>query len=132
MRAIREGGLEANIQHLGYIEQADLQAIYHLAVALVMPSLFESISIPIYEAFEAGTPVAASGILSIPEQVGEAGLLFDPLSRTSIAESILKIVSDVEFARKIGSRGRDRMASLTPQRYCIELQELFGELAAPH
>jgi len=39
-----------------------------------MPSLFESISIPVYEAFQAGTPVVASNILSFPEQVGDAGL----------------------------------------------------------
>ena len=58
--------------------QDDLQAIYKLATALVMPSLFESVSIPIYEAFQAGIPVLASNILAIPEQVGDAGLLFDP------------------------------------------------------
>ena len=56
-----------------------------------MPSLFESVSIPIYEAFQVGTPVAASNILAIPEQVGDAGLLFDPnpwlRSRTPFSES---------------------------------------------
>jgi len=129
MRAVEEAGLEENVQHLGYIEQADLQAIYHLATALVMPSLFESVSIPIYEAFQAGTPVAASGILSIPEQVGEAGLLFDPLSSSSIAESILTLVSNPELAEELGNRGRKKIAAMTPQLYCSQLQELFAELS---
>jgi glycosyltransferase involved in cell wall biosynthesis len=131
MRRVEEFGLEENIQHLGYIEQADLQAIYHLAAALVMPSLFESVSIPIYEAFQAGTPVAASGTLSISGQVGEAGLLFDPLSTSSIAESIIRLVDDPGFAKTLGNRGRDKMASMTPQYYCSQLQNLLGELAAP-
>ena len=68
MRAVEDAGLKQNVQHLGYIDQADLQAIYHLATALVMPSLFESVSIPIYEAFQAGTPVAASGICRYPSR----------------------------------------------------------------
>jgi glycosyltransferase involved in cell wall biosynthesis len=129
MRAVEQARLKENVQHLGYIDQADLQAIYHLATALVMPSLFESVSIPIYEAFQAGTPVAASGILSIPEQVGEAGLLFDPHSSSSIAESILKLVSDPELANILGERGRAKIAALTPQHYCRQLQGLFEGLS---
>jgi glycosyltransferase involved in cell wall biosynthesis len=129
MRAVEEAGLEENIQHLGYIEQADLQVIYHLAAALVMPSLFESVSIPIYEALQAGTPVAASNILSFPEQVGEAGVLFDPFSSSSIAESILKLVNDTELAKALGKKGREKMAAMTPQRYCNQLQDLLGGLS---
>ncbi|MCK1364152.1 glycosyltransferase family 1 protein [Bradyrhizobium sp. 62] len=129
MRAVGEAGLEGNILHLGYIEQSDLQAIYHLAAALVMPSLFESVSIPIYEAFEAGTPVAASNILSIPEQVGSAALQFDPFSSSSIAESILKLAHDPGLAKRLGALGRDRIASMTPQTYCSRLQNLLTQIA---
>lgn len=130
MRAIKEAGLENNIQHLGYIEQTDLQAIYYLAIALVMPSLFESVSIPIYEAMQAGTPVAASRILSFPEQVGEGGILFDPFLSSSIAESILKLVNDPELAGSLGKAGREKMAAMTPQRYCGQLQDLLGGLSS--
>jgi glycosyltransferase involved in cell wall biosynthesis len=129
MRAIKEAGLEQSIQHLGHIEQADLQAIYYLASALVMPSLFESVSIPIYEALQAGTPVAASRILSFPEQVGEGGILFDPFLTSSIAESILKLLNDPELAKSLGRAGREKMASMTPQRYCGQLQDLLGGLS---
>jgi glycosyltransferase involved in cell wall biosynthesis len=128
MRTVREVGLEQNVQHLGYIEQADLQAIYHLALALVMPSLFESVSIPIYEALQAGTPVVASNILSIPEQVGTAGLLFDPLSSSAIAECILSVANNPELRRTLRERGREKMAWMTPQRYCNELQGLFEKI----
>ena len=87
MSAIDKLGLSEQVHHLGYVEQDDLHAIYRLATALVMPSLFESVSIPIYEAFQVGTPVAASGILAIPQQVGDGGLLFDPQSVPSIAQN---------------------------------------------
>ena len=108
MQAVRRARLERNVHHLGYIEQSDLQAIYHLAIALVMPSLFESVSIPVYEAFQAGTPVLASDVLAIPEQIGTAGLLFDPLSSDSIAARMLEIARDPGLARKLGAQGRAR------------------------
>lgn len=129
MQAVRQAGLERNVQHLGYIEQADLQAMYHLALALVMPSLFESVSIPVYEAFQAGAPVLASDLLAIPEQVGEAGLLFNPLSSDSIASRMLEISRDPGLARTLGTRGRDKIAAMTPQRYCSELEALLGRIA---
>jgi glycosyltransferase involved in cell wall biosynthesis len=125
MNAVDSFELNERVCHLGYVEQDDLQAIYRLATALVMPSLFESVSIPIYEAFGVGTPVAASGILAIPEQVGDAGLLFDPISVASIKDAILGIVKDPEAARLLGKRGRARMAAMTPERYGAQLQDLL-------
>ena len=126
--AIDSLGLNEQVLHLGYVEQGDLQAIYKLATALVMPSLFESVSIPIYEAFQVGTPVAASGILALPEQVGDAGLLFDPTSVASISEAMLRIVKDPEAARLLGRRGLARMSTMTPQRHGAELQKLLDGL----
>lgn len=125
MRAVDAFGLNERVCHLGYVEQDDLQAIYRLATALVMPSLFESVSIPIYEAFQVGTPVAASGILAIPEQVGDAGLLFDPKSVASIKDAILRIVRDPAAARLLGKSGRDRMLAMTPERFAAQLQSLL-------
>ena len=127
MRAIEELGLRERVLCLGYVTQQDLQAIYRLAAALVMPSLFESVSIPVYEAFQLGTPVAASNILALPEQVGDAGALFDPKSVASIRNAMLEIVKDPEAARQRAKRGRERMSAMTPQRYGAQLQELLEE-----
>ncbi len=128
MDKVAKSGLSGKVVHLGYVAQQDLQAIYRLATALVMPSLFESVSIPIYEAFQVGTPVAASGILAIPEQVGDAGFLFDPMSVASIRDAILKIARDPAQARQLGQRGRERMQAMTPERYGAQLQNLLLEL----
>jgi glycosyltransferase involved in cell wall biosynthesis len=128
MRAVRVAGLEQRVQHLGHIEQADLQAIYHQATALVMPSLFESVSIPIYEAFQAGTPVIASNIQAISEQIGTAGLLFDPLSSAAVAERMLEVIDNPDLARTLVARGRERIAVMSPQRYCGRLQELLDDI----
>jgi glycosyltransferase involved in cell wall biosynthesis len=128
MRAVSKFGLSDRVRHLGYVEQDDLRAIYKLATALVMPSLFESVSIPIYEAFQAGTPVVASNILAIPEQVGDAGLLFDPRSVASIKDAILRIAKDPAAARQLGKRGQARMSAMTSERYGSQLQVLLNEM----
>ncbi len=131
MEAVDRLGLRQQVVHVGFIERDELQAIYGLADALVMPSLFESISIPVYEAFQVGTPVIASGILGIPEQVGDAALLFDPTSVGSIRDAILKVVGDAELARALGRKGRERMLAMTPEYYGQQLQRLLGELRGP-
>jgi glycosyltransferase involved in cell wall biosynthesis len=127
MSAVDRFGLHNRVRHLGYVEQDDLRAIYKLATALVMPSLFESVSIPIFEAFEVGTPVAASNILAIPEQVGDAGLLFDPKSSDSIKQAVLKII-DPKTACELTKRGRERMSLMTLERYGAQLQDLLQQL----
>jgi len=124
--------LNNRVYHLGFVDREELQAIYQLAVALVMPSLFESISIPIYEAFQAGTPVAASNILAIPEQVGDGGLLFDPNSAQSIKSAILEIIKDPAAAQARAARARERMAAMTPASYGAQLEGLVASMAASH
>jgi glycosyltransferase involved in cell wall biosynthesis len=127
MGAVERLGLQEKVRHLGYVEQDDLRAIYKLATALVMPSLFESVSIPVYEAFQVGTPVAASDILAIPEQVGDAGLLFDPKSVDSIKQAMLRVI-EPKTARELAKRGRERMSAMTPERYGARLQDLLSAL----
>jgi glycosyltransferase involved in cell wall biosynthesis len=128
MDAIEKLGVKEKVLQLGYVEQSDLQAAYQLATALVMPSLFESVSIPVYEAFQVGTPVIASNVVAIPEQVGDAGLLFDPTSVNSIRDAILRLVGDNETARRLGQNGKAKMAAMTPERYGGALQDLLTGL----
>jgi glycosyltransferase involved in cell wall biosynthesis len=125
MDAVARLDLTEKVHHLGYVEQRDLQAAYQLATALVMPSLFESVSIPIYEAFQVGTPVIASNVVAIPEQIGVAGLLFDPTDVASIRDTILKMLRDPGAAKRLGKNGRARMLAMTAERYGRQLQELL-------
>ena len=86
---ITELELESKVLHLGYIAYEDLPYLYKMSEMLVMPTLFKSISIPIYEAFALKVPVCASNVVALPEQVGEAGLLFDPNNTTEMANKII-------------------------------------------
>ncbi len=85
---IQSLGLEDTVKILGYLPYADLPAIYNLARVMVFPSLFEGFGIPLVEAMACGCPVACSNVTSIPEIVGNAGVVFDPRSAEDIAEKV--------------------------------------------
>jgi glycosyltransferase involved in cell wall biosynthesis len=78
----------------GYIDDADKGALYAGALALLFPSLYEGFGFPVIEAMHCGTPVIASNTSSLPELVGEAGLLVDPLNVDNIASAMSKLSDD--------------------------------------
>src|SRR6185369_14317359 len=85
----------------GYIDEADKGALYANALALVFPTLYEGFGFPVIEAMHSGTPVIASNTSSLPELVGEAGLLVDPLNVEAIAAAMSKIADDDHLARTL-------------------------------
>ena len=106
---IRELGLESQVRCLGFVPEADLRVIQRSAHCLVQPSLFEASSLPIFDAWFDGVPVACSRATALPEQVGDAGLLFDPLSTQDIAEAIGMIVTRADLRDTLRDRGYRRV-----------------------
>ncbi len=78
------------------------------ATALCYPSLFEGFGIPILEGFAAEVPVITSDISSMPEVAGDAALLVDPLSESSIQEAMVTITNDPVLAQELITKGRHR------------------------
>lgn len=128
MAHVAQLGLSAKVTHLGYLDIQDLPAIYKLASLVVIPTLFESISIPIYEAFMMGVPVCASNVVALPEQVGDAGVLFDPLSAKDMAEKISVVLSDAQLQSELVSRGRRRVDALTMESYAQQLRVMLEQI----
>lgn len=83
----------------GFIDEVDKGTLYAGAVALVFPSLYEGFGFPALEAMHCGTPVIASQSSSLPELVGDAGLLVDPLDTAAIAAALAHIIDDDLRAR---------------------------------
>lgn len=123
--------LKDRVHMLGYIHSNDIPVLYGLAAALVMPSLFESISIPVYEAFRTGTPVCASAVLAVKEQVGDAGLTFDPYSVESIVGAMKEILSNEDLRNRVVQNGRDKLSVMTRERYATQLGDLLEQIHVP-
>lgn len=105
---IREHGLEKQVQILGYVSNQEMVGLYQYARALVMPTYAGPTNIPQLEAFLLGCPVATSRIFGIPQQVGEAALLFDPDDVNEIAECVEKLWVDDSICEELRRKGYEQ------------------------
>jgi glycosyltransferase involved in cell wall biosynthesis len=92
------------------LKRSLLPQIYAGALALIFPSLYEGFGLPPLEAMACGTPVICSNRASLPEVVGEAALLIDPLSLDSLTNAMRRISEDPTLARQLGQKGIERSA----------------------
>jgi glycosyltransferase involved in cell wall biosynthesis len=97
--------LKGFVRHIGYVEPANRRALYEGARLLVMPSFEEGFGIPVLEAMSAGVPVVAADRGSLPEVLGEAGVLVNPDRPAEIAAAIARLVEDRAWAAECFSRG---------------------------
>ena len=126
---IEKLGIRERVIHLGYVETDVIALAYVRATLVVVPTLFESVSIPVYEAFIMGAPVCAANVTALPDQIGDAGVLFDPYSVDDIARKINLMLSDESLREKLVVRGRERIGLLTGTWYRDQLAALLARLA---
>jgi len=120
--------LTSRVRSLGFVPDEHLVCLYNAASVCVYPSLSEGQGLPPLEAMACGTPVAASNAAAIPETVGDAALLFDPLSASEIAESIERILVDKDLSEKLRKKGPDRAALFTWDECADKICKLYGEV----
>jgi glycosyltransferase involved in cell wall biosynthesis len=97
--------LGVDVLFTGRLTDDELLARYRGAVAYVDASLYEGFGYQVLEAMACGAPVVASSLTSIPEIVGDAGLLADPRSPSAIAEALARVLSNVDLATQLRERG---------------------------
>lgn len=127
---VSNSSLADNILFLGYILDQDMVSIYRRARALIMPTYFGPTNIPPLEAFALGCPVAISNIYGMPEQVGDAALLFDPSNTHEIADVMYRLWTDDSLCISLSEKGRKRAAlwnNLTFQRRFADIIKLVLE-----
>ena len=130
--SIRQLSLEGRVQVLGYVSDAELHSIYASALALLMPSLYEGFGLPVLEAMQFGVPVIASSTSSLPEVVGDAGLLVNPYSEAELAEAMRSLVHKPELHASLSARARNRAQDFSWERAARETLALFEETLAAH
>ncbi|MGC9357993.1 MAG: glycosyltransferase family 4 protein [Anaerolineae bacterium] len=101
---------------LGFTDEGDLPALYRQAALLAFPSLYEGFGLPPLEAMASGTPVVASNASSIPEVVGEAGLLVDPTDVPAWTETLRRALDDEALRAQLRARGLERASQFTWER----------------
>ncbi|MFN4227335.1 MAG: glycosyltransferase family 4 protein [Candidatus Ratteibacteria bacterium] len=107
MREIPEK-IKKDIILTDYVPVSDLPYFYNGCEVFVYPSLYEGFGSPILEAMSCGVPVVTSNISSMPEVVGDAGILVNPESKEEIAEAILSILNNEDLKKTLSKRGLER------------------------
>jgi glycosyltransferase involved in cell wall biosynthesis len=106
-------GVSDRVRLTGYVDVNHLQSLYAGCVALVHPALYEGFGLTPIEAMARGTPVLASNAASLPEVVGDAGLLLDPIDPEVWADSMTLVLRDDTVRIRLATRGRERAARFT-------------------
>ena len=139
MRGWLTSGLEARmkplvergvIKPLGYVADEMMPLIYSGAAAFVFPSLYEGFGLPPLEAMACGTPVISSRSSSLPEVVGDAGVLVDPMNVDALAESLRRVLEDRAFAEVLAQQGIKRAAGFSWKKTAAETIAVYRRALA--
>ncbi|MCJ7829559.1 glycosyltransferase family 4 protein, partial [Patescibacteria group bacterium] len=95
-KKVKELGLEDKVVFTDFVEEEDVPLLMAGAKVFVMPSFWEGFGIPVVEAMACGTPVVVSNVGSLPEVIGEGGIVVNPYKPESIADGIKKAIKDGE------------------------------------
>ena len=123
-RAAAAGAPDA-LAPLGIVSDARLDALYREAAALVYPSLYEGFGLPVLEAMARGTPVVATRASSVPEVLGDAGVLLEPDDSAGWTTSLDAIIGQPDRRAALAQAGRTRAAAFTWERTARETYEAY-------
>lgn len=107
-RAAERNALGRDILFTGYVPEQDLVGLYSGAICFVYPSYFEGFGLPVVEAMQCGVPVIAGNRTSLPEVVGDAGLLFDPFDTKALVDALTRVISDEAYRAALRAKGLER------------------------
>ncbi|MEZ4767715.1 MAG: glycosyltransferase family 1 protein [Caldilineales bacterium] len=123
---VQRASLEDRVVFPGYVDDADLPALYSAATAFVYPSLYEGFGLPPLEAMACGTPVVCSSAASLPEVVGDAAVSIDPLRVDSLAQGLSDVLGNAGLRDDLRARGLRRAARFSWDRCAAETLAVYA------
>ena len=129
-RAVHRYKLHKHVRFFGFVPDKTLAVLYRLARVFVFPSLYEGFGFPPLEAMASGAPVITSNVSSLPEVVGDAALLIDPLNPSEIADAMRRVLMDSDLREDLRQRGRRRVQEFSWERSVRRVREIYDEVLA--
>jgi glycosyltransferase involved in cell wall biosynthesis len=120
LRLVHQENRGEKIAYLGYVDEETLSSLYSHTDLLLLLSLEEGFGLPVLEGMAAGVPVLAANTSSLPEIVGDAGILVDPLDTEGIADAMYECLLDQDMRSNLVIKGLER-TKLFPWRRTAEL-----------
>lgn len=128
--SVKKLNINNDIMFTGYVDELDSPLLLSGAKALLFPSLYEGFGTPPVEAMACGTPVISSRAASMPEVIGDAGLLVNPYSVDDICMAMEQILIDVELCDELIRKGLKRAEKYTWENSAQVLKRVYKDLLA--
>jgi len=128
-RRLRELNLQEQVRFLGVVSRRKLSALYLRAQFVIVPTLFEAASAPLFEAWQHDVAVACSSVTSLPEQSAGAALLFNPFSIEEIADTLKKMSSEELLRAELRVKGKARLARFSLVRTLKAYRAVYRKTA---
>jgi len=124
----KERQIDDRVIVTGYVSDAELSILYRNALAFVYPSLYEGFGLPPLEAMSYGTPVITSNTSSLPEVVGDAGIMFDPASSEELCEAMRQVIEKDAVRLEMQKKGLEWAQKFTWEKCADETMNVYREL----
>lgn len=128
---IEELRLEGSVLLPGFVPDEELPALYSGADLFALPSFYEGFGLPALEAMACGTPVVVSNVSSLPEVVGNAGILVRPTEVDALAGAICQVIGDSVLAQRLSKDGRGQASRFTWEGAARSLLQVYNGAARP-
>jgi len=109
-------GVSDRVRFPDWLSDDDLDRLYALSGAFVLPSLIEGFGMPVLEAMARGVPVACSDVSALPEVAGDAALLFDPARQEQVTGAARRLLEDRDLSARLVELGHERAGEFTWER----------------
>jgi len=126
-----DAALRQRIVFTGRVPDADMSPLYSAATAFVYPSYYEGFGLPVLEAMQCGVPVIASNTSSLPEVVGDAGVLVDPHDIEGLTNAIHGVITDDTRRAELGRAGLARSRLFSWERHMAETVDVYRAALEP-
>jgi len=128
MKKLDNLGITQNVIFIGHIPELDLAYYYSSALLLAYPSLYEGFGLPPVEAMACGCPVVTSDNSSLPEIMGDAGIMVNPYDTDSLAQAMREVLTDSKLRNDMVSKGLKQVKKFSWDRAAIETQEVYEKV----
>ena len=112
----------------GFLPAEDVPLFYNAAEVFVYPSLHEGFGLPLIEAMACGLPVITSQGSSLEEVAGDAALLVDPLSESSIASAMQRMLEDSALRLRLRQAGLNRSKMFDFEKTARQTMDVYESL----
>jgi len=117
-----------NICYLDHIQDKDLPHIYNLAKIFLFPSFYEGFGLPPLEAMQSGLPVLTSNVSSLPEVVGEGGVMHDPRDYKGFTRDIIRLLDSKDFYQEMKNKAVLQAKKFSWRKATEELVNIFNKI----